>query len=160
MTGTVLALECPSSLRKFIPFCEARRRENPARLQCWEGAALENYRKCESNRAPRRNSTPRGARSRSERITQETDSLGRRFKRFAHLRFRRTRPESMENTFFAGSPKRFAHFRFRRTGPENFQCGFFQEVLGGLRIFGSVELDPKSFFGRSPMRFGNFRIGR
>ena len=146
MTGTVLALECPSSLRKFIQFCEARCRENPARLQCWEGAALEIYGKCESNRAPRRNSTPRGARSRSERITQETDSLGRRFKRFAHLRFRRTRPESMENTFFAGSPKQFAHFRFRRTGPEDIDNGF---LAGSLRRFADFRVrgtGPESCF--------------
>ena len=100
MTCAVLALECPSSLRKFIPFCEARRHENAARVQCWMGAALEIHWKCENNRAPRTNLTPRGARSHSERITLETANFGRSLKRFAHLRFLRTRPDSIEETFF------------------------------------------------------------
>ena len=143
MIYMVVALECPSALRKFIPLCEARRHENAARLQCWEGAALEIHRKCESSRAPRMNLTPHGARSRSERITRGTVRLRESPKRFAHLRFRRRRPESIEEAlfdrtskavcafsvssdwarklpvrFFSGSLRRFADFRVRRTGPE------------------------------------------
>ena len=160
MIYMVVALECPSALRKFIPLCEARRHENAARLQCWEGAALEIHRKCESSRAPRMNLTPHGARSRSERITRGTVRLRGSPKRFAHLRFRRRRPESIEEALFDRTSKAVCAFSVSSDWARKLPVRFFQEVLGGLRIFGSVELDPKSLFGRSPMRFGNFRIGR
>ena len=60
MTSKVMAFECPSALRKFIPFCEARWRANAARLQCWKGAAMQIPWKWESSRAPRRNPDPVG----------------------------------------------------------------------------------------------------
>ena len=162
MTGTVLALECPSSLRKFIPFCEARRHENAARVQCWKGAALEIHRKCESSRAPRTNLTPRRARSRSERITQETASFGRSPERFAHVWFLRSGPEDLENDVFATRPRRFAHFRVGRTGPENCFCTEVQWNLATFgsagKLFGSSYDRTRKFFSRKSYAVCHFRV--
>ena len=160
MIYMVVALECPSALRKFIPLCEARRHENAARLQCWEGAALENYRKCESNRAPRRNSTPRGARSRSDRITPETDSFGRRLSGLPICGSVGRGPKVLRKLFFQEILSGLRIFGFVGLGPNTSITVLCKVVLGGLPIFWSVELDPKSLFVGSPMRFGSFRIGR
>ena len=160
MTSKVMAFECPSALRKFIPFCEARWRANAARLQCWKGAAMQIPWKWESSRAPRRNPDPVGPgptkskKCKTLKTSCETNVFwGEQFSP-------RPRPARHRGAIWTGSLERFAFCRFRRTGPEDIHESCLQEILCGLLIFGFVKPDPKTCVCASPKQFCHFRVGR
>ena len=124
MTSKVMAFECPSALRKFIPFCEARWRANAARLQCWKGAAMQIPWKWEGSRAPRRNPDPVGP-------GPTKSEIGKPLK------------TSCETNVFSGEL-----FSLRPRPARHRGVILKQEALSGLHFVGFVGLGPRTSMNR------------
>ena len=161
MTNKVMAFECPSALRKFIPFCEARWRANAARLQCWKGAAMQIPWKWEGSRAPRRNPDPVGPGPTKSEIGKPLKTSCETNVFSGELFSPRPRPARHRGAIFGQEALSGLHFvGFVGLGPRTSMNRFLQEVLCGLLIFGSVKPDPNIFLCTSPTQFCHFRVGR
>ena len=161
MTSKVMAFECPSALRKFIPFCEARLRANAARLQCWKGAAMQIPWKWESSRAPRRNPDPVGPGPTKSEIGKPLKTSCETNVFSGELFSLRPRPARHRGAISGQEALSGLHFvGFVGLGPRTVLNRFLLEVLCGLLIFGSAKPDPKIFLCTSPKQFCHFRVGR